>query len=306
MEGTVYSGINNIYVVKSDTTGAFLQCRIKGKVLRDEEGEFITHVYNPLAAGDKVLYDEDSGDPDQAMITKRLHRNNWFCRLNQKRRSPQYIAANIDLLLCFTSVKSPPFRPRFLDRVIIAAELGGVQPLIVVNKIDLGIEEETQIRLDHYKQMGFEVFHCSAETGEGLEELNKRMGSTRSAVFGQSGVGKSTLLNAIEPGISLKTAELSDKYDRGRHTTNYSIMIDRANEGQIIDTPGIRQLFLWGIEKELLGHYYPEMAPYWPECKFNGCSHRTEPDCKVREAVTSGKIHSDRYESYKRTYEELL
>jgi ribosome biogenesis GTPase len=214
------------------------------------------------------------------------------------------------LLLCFTSVKNPPFRPRFLDRVIIAAELGGVKPIIVVNKTDLGIDDETQDRLNYYREMNLEVFSCSAHTGEGLSELNERMGGSRSAVFGQSGVGKSTLLNAIEPGISLKTAELSGKYDRGKHTTNYSIMIDRAREGasrgQIIDTPGIRQLFLWGIEKEELGHYYPEMEPYWRNCKFNGCSHRTEPGCMVREALEEGKIHPDRYESYLRTYEDLL
>ena len=271
MEGLVYAGINNIYRVRENSTGEIYQCRIKGKVLRDDEGEFIRDVYNPLAPGDLVEFEKDEGHAGQGMITQRHHRDNWFCRLNIKRRAPQYIAANIDSLLCFTSVKNPPFRPRFLDRVLIAAELGGVKPAVVVNKTDLGMEEETEDRLAHYEEMGLDIFPCSAVTGEGLDDLNRYVSRLRVAVFGQSGVGKSTLLNALEPGIDLKTSELSDKYDRGRHTTNYSLMIDRTEGGAIIDTPGIRQLFLWGVEKEELGHYFPEMEPYWRECRFSGC-----------------------------------
>ncbi|MDC7218504.1 MAG: ribosome small subunit-dependent GTPase A [Spirochaetales bacterium] len=306
MEGTVYTGINNIYTVKDKVNGEFYQCRIKGKVLRDDEGEFIRDVYNPLAPGDTVVFEEDPGHPGQGMISQRHERRNHFCRLNQKRRSPQFIAANIDLVLCFTSVKNPPFRPRFLDRVLVAAELGGVKSAIVVNKTDLGMEEETLERLDHYKKLGYDIFLCSAAEGTGLEELNQFIADSRVAVFGQSGVGKSTLLNALEPGIGLKTSEISDKYDRGRHTTNYSLMIDRASGGQIIDTPGIRQLFLWGVEKEELSHYFPEMEEFWRDCRFKGCSHRSEPGCRVRDAVEEGVIHHDRYESYLRLYEDLL
>ena len=305
MEGTVYSGINNIYDVKEEAGGEFYQCRIKGKVLRDEEGNFIRHVYNPLAPGDRVVFDEDPGHPGQGMISLRLQRRNWFCRLNQKRRTPQYIAANIDYVLCFTSVMNPPFRPRFLDRVLIAAEQGGVRTAVVVNKTDLGMEDETRERLDHYDKMGFPVFPCSAVTGEGLGDLNRFVGKSRVAVFGQSGVGKSTLLNALEPGIDLRTSEISDKYDRGRHTTNYSLMIDRASGGTIIDTPGIRQLFLWGVTREELGHYFSEMEPFWRDCRFSGCTHRNEPGCRVREAVEEGAVHPDRYESYLRIYEDL-
>ena len=306
MEGIVYFGINNIYTVKENHSGDIFQCRFKGKVLRDEEGEFIRDVYNPLTPGDRVEFEKDEGHPGQGMITLRLRRDNWFCRLNIKRRTPQFIAANIDYLLCFTSVKNPPFRPRFLDRVLISAERGGVRPVVVVNKTDLGMDEETEERLAHYRLMGFEIFLCSAVTGEGLDELNRFIGPSRIAVFGQSGVGKSTLLNALEPGIDLKTAELSDKYDRGKHTTNYSLMIDRAEGGAIIDTPGIRQLFLWSVEKEELGHYFSEMEPYWRDCRFSGCSHREEPGCRVRQAVEEGAIHPDRYESYLRIYEELV
>ncbi|MBN2626590.1 MAG: ribosome small subunit-dependent GTPase A [Spirochaetales bacterium] len=306
MTGTVYSGINNIYSVREDEQGLFYQCRLKGKVLRDGEGEFIRNVYNPLAPGDRVDFDEDPGHPGQGMISLRHSRSNWFCRLNQKKRQPQYIAANIDLLLCFSSVKNPPFRPRFLDRVLIAAEQGNVKAALVINKSDLGVDEETAERLDHYREMGFSLFLCSAVTGEGLEELNRFMGHGRVAVFGQSGVGKSTLLNALEPGIGLRTSEISGKYDRGKHTTNYSVMIDRAAGGSIIDTPGIRQLFLWGVEKDELAHYFPEMEEFWRDCRFAGCSHRNEPGCRVREALEEGIIHPDRYESYLRIYEDLL
>jgi len=299
MEGLVYSGINNIYRVKNDK-GEFL-CRIKGKTLGDNRQD-----YNPLAVGDRVVFSLEEEGGDKGLIEKRLDRDNAFIRLNQKKRSPQYIAVNIDMLLCFTSPEEPPFRPRFLDRVMIAAESGGVAPVIVMNKCDQKISEEIQERLDAYKALDYPVFLCSAHTGEGLEALDSFIRGKRVAVFGQSGVGKSTLLNALEPGINLKTSDISQKYNRGRHTTNFSLMIDRdGGKGSIIDTPGIRQIFLWDIEAWDLAHWFREFQPYLDQCSFRRCLHRDEPVCGVLQAVEKGIIHEDRYESYLRILEDL-
>lgn len=299
MEGLVYSGINNIYRVRNDK-GEFL-CRIKGKTLGENRQD-----YNPLAVGDRVVFNLEEDQSAKGLIEKRLDRQNAFIRLNQKKMSPQYIAVNIDLLLCFTSPEEPPFRPRFLDRVIIAAESGGVAPVIVMNKCDQLISESIQERLEAYRDLSYPVFLCSAHTGEGLKELDDYIRGKRVAVFGQSGVGKSTLLNALEPGINLKTSDISQKYNRGRHTTNFSLMINRAEDkGSIIDTPGIRQIFLWDVESWDLAHWFRDFQPYLNNCSFRRCLHRDEPVCGVVEAVEQGFIHKDRYESYLRILEDL-
>lgn len=298
--GIIYSGINNIYRVK-DLQGREYLCRIKGKTLGKSKAE----EYNPLAVGDYVHFQPNEQEDDKGLILERLERKNQFIRLNQKRRSPQTIAVNMDLLLCFSSPKEPPFRPRFLDRVLIAAEKGGVEPIIVINKCDQEIDPEMEFRLEHYRKMGYGVHLCSAHEGTGLDELNQVLQGKTVAVFGQSGVGKSTLLNAIEPGINLRTAEISQKYNRGRHTTNYSLMVDRQGGGTIIDTPGIRQFFLWGIESQELGHWYRDFQPYSDSCEYRGCQHLQEPGCAVRRALEEEEIHHDRYESYVRTMEDL-
>lgn len=300
MEGTIYSGINNIFRVRFEGEDREMLCRIKGKKLKDSRME-----YNPLAVGDRVIVSEDPHNSSQGLIEERLERKNLFQRLNQKRRSPQVIAVNVDLLLCFTSPEEPPFRPRFLDRVLIAAESGGVEPVIVVNKSDQTIDESMGERLGVYESMGYTVLRCSAETGAGLEELVRVIEGKRIAVFGQSGVGKSTLLNRIEPGIDLKTGDMSAKYNRGRHTTNYSLMIDRDNGGAIIDTPGIRQIFLWDIKPEDLSGYFRDFDPWTEKCSYRSCMHRDEQDCAVSAAVERGEINSDRYESYLRILDDL-
>jgi ribosome biogenesis GTPase len=299
MQGIIYSGINNIYRVKDSEDREFL-CRIKGKTLGKSREE-----YNPLAVGDQVVFQQDTHDSTTGLIDQRLERKNRFLRYNQKGRSPQTIAVNIDLLLCFTSPDEPPFRPRFLDRVMISAEWGGVEPVIVVNKSDQSCSEGMTQRLDAYKAMGYQVLFTSAVTQQGIDQLNGLIKDKQVAVFGQSGVGKSTLLNLLEPGINLKTAELSTKHNRGKHTTNFSIMVDRKHGGRIIDTPGIRQIFLWGIEPGELGEYFRDFSDYKEHCGFRGCLHRSEPNCAVTQALKEEKIHHDRYESYLRILEDL-
>jgi len=300
MKGTILFGMNNIFNVLPLNNREVLECRIKGKILKDSRG-----AYNPLAPGDIVEFEIDENHAGKGMILSRDERINYFSRWNKKRKSPQTLAVNLDILICVTSPELPPFRPRFIDRALISSERGGVPSLIVMNKIDQPINDQVKDRLNNYKELGVEVFYCSAETGEGIDLLKERIKGKTVAFVGQSGVGKSTILNLIEPDINQKTAEVSKKYSRGKHTTCYSIMVENSNGGKIIDTPGVRELLLYDIEELELQEYFPEMESHFGTCTYSSCTHIHEPGCTVLQALKDGLIHTDRYESYLRIMEEL-
>ncbi len=298
LQGQVLQGINNIYSVKCGPDE--YECRIKGKILRNEK-----EAYNPLAAGDYVVIETGPSDPGKGMITERLDRKSEYSRWNRKRNAPQTIAANFDLLVVVASVDNPPFRPRFIDRVLVMSGLD-VQVLIVLNKCDLKAGESLLSRMENYRSMGYDYIGTSVKTGEGLGSLLELLESKTSVFAGQSGVGKSSLLNSLFPGIDLKTGEISLKHNRGRHTTNYAKLIYTGNgDTGIIDTPGIREIEVFGIEPSDLAFYFPDIKPYTGSCRYTSCLHLEEPDCGVRKAVKEGKINSDRYESYKRILNDL-
>ncbi|MBN2510283.1 MAG: ribosome small subunit-dependent GTPase A [Spirochaetales bacterium] len=294
--GTVSLGINNIYTVITDT--GKVECRIKGKVLKGEK------VYNPLTVGDRVEVEPDTHDAGKGLILKRFERKNVFSRYNRKRNAPQVILANVDVLACITSWSSPPFRPRFLDRVLIAAAIGDLEPVIIVNKSDLSADSESVARINIYREIGYRVLFCSALSGEGIDMLREEMRTQVWGFLGQSGVGKSSILNALMPGLDAETGAVSKKHDRGSHTTCYAAMFSR-DDLTLIDTPGIREIDICGIEAMDLGYYFREFQPYVGNCDFSPCLHDHEPGCRVKEAVEKGLIHPDRYESYLRTLAQL-
>jgi len=295
--GVIYQGINNIYDVRSED-GISTECRIKGKKLKSDPDS-----YNPLAPGDLVEYElSDSG---KGLITSRIPRRNRFARWNRKRDSWQVIAANLDLLLAVISAKNPPFRPRFVDRVLIAAAQGDVPASVLVNKIDQGVDKWVDSRIDVWEKLGIKVFRCSAERGDGLSELKEYLEMKTAVLFGPSGVGKSTLLNQLIPGIDLTTGGLSLKYDRGRHVTNYGRLLDTPWGGHFVDTPGVREILVRGIAPEDLPHWFPEFEKLIQGCSFQSCSHRHEPGCSIIQAVEEGLIDPDRYENYLRIRDEL-
>jgi len=296
--GLILQGINNIYLVK--TEDGILECRIKGKILGGDKTE-----YNPLAPGDRVEIEADADHAGCGQIISRYSRSSHLGRWNKKRRCDQVLAANLDYAVCVLSPDSPPFRPRFADRVLLACEIGGVQPLIVMNKIDQGISERVRERLDDFERIGYPVLYCSALTGDGLEKLDRKLEGRMTAFTGQSGVGKSSLLNALIPGIDLRTGGITDKYNRGKHTTCFALALEKGPDTWVVDTPGIREIEVAGIEPEELSHYFPEMEPLINECGFSGCTHNHEPDCAVQAALERGEIHTDRFNSYLALLESL-
>ena len=278
-----------------------IECRIKGKILKSTEP-----YYNPLAPGDIV-------ETENALILGAKKRRNIFARFNQKGQLPQILASNVDLVFCVSCLSSPPFRPRFMDRVLLQADSAGIPAAIICNKNDLGSDLDIEERLSDYERIGYPVLRISALSGEGLDELKRFIEGKFSVLVGQSGVGKSSLVNALIPGLGMRTREVNEKYNRGNHTTTQSVLLDVPAAGfsssntHIIDTPGIRRFVPAGIPAGDILLYMREFAPLAGKCSYGySCSHVSEPGCKVLEAIDAGVIHEDRYESFLRIRDELM
>lgn len=304
MTGTVIRGSKNIFTVRIDE-GTEYECRLKGKILKDAKG-----FYNPLAPGDRVLLEEDLGNTGKALIHGLEKRRNAFTRFNQKGKAPQLLASNLDMVFCVVTPDSPPFRPRFLDRALLQADIAGIPSVIVLNKCDLDPEDpDIDERLEDFIHIGYKVLRVSALTGEGFNELGRLLSGSFSAFVGQSGVGKSSIINRFAPDLHLKVGDLCEKYDRGSHTTTMAQMVEfKTTYGlvRLVDTPGVRRLMPEGIESKDLALYMREFAALHGACTYGfSCSHEKEPGCKIMEAVAAGVIHEDRYESFLRIRHEL-
>lgn len=293
MIGTILRGINNIYTV-SDGAESYM-CRIKGKLLSSVNDE-----YNPLAVGDNVEFTPSTNM--EGLITERLERKNCFQRWNLKGQCNQTVVANMDLMVCVASCSNPPFRPRFIDRVIACCN--HVPLLIVLNKSDLGLKDIERERFELFEKLGFQTLKVSAKSRNGVDELIDIIRNKKVAFVGQSGVGKSTLINEIL-GTDQRTNEISDKYDRGRHTTNYSLLLTKGDL-TIVDTPGVREIMVPHRSEVEIANSFPEFVEARDKCAFVGCTHVDEPDCQIKRLVESGEIDSDRYESYLRMLDSIL
>lgn len=251
-----------------------------------------------LAAGDQVLVEVvEDGNPIVRAVQERRTRLSRPA-IEGSRVAEQVIAANIDILLIVTAAARPQFQPGLVDRYLIIAEQGGVTPHLCVNKIDLVEQEPSQIQI--YRDIGLPVLLTSCVTGQGLDDLRQVLEGRFSAFAGKSGVGKSSLLNVLDPSLDIATREVSDSTRKGKHTTAASRLYDLPGGIRVIDTPGIRQLGLAHVTQEQLGFYFPEIADHAPQCRFRDCTHTHEPHCAVREAVDQDQITDPRYQSYLR------
>ena len=307
LKGLVKRGSRNLFLVepRGEDSSDLIECRIKGKILKDSRG-----YYNPLAPGDVV-------EVENGLITGLEKRRNEFSRFNQKGQAPQLIAANVDYILCVSSFSSPPFRPRFIDRVLVQADIAGIPAAVICNKYDIAHDESSEDedpdieeRLSDFERIGYPVFRISAKSGEGLDEFKRFLRGKFSVLVGQSGVGKSSLVNAIIPDLMMKTGAINEKYDRGNHTTTQGVLLENGETEEaiirLIDTPGIRRFAISGISSKDLVLYMKEFAPLAGKCSYGlSCSHESEPGCKIMEAVAAGVIHEDRYINFLRIREEL-
>lgn len=214
-------------------------------------------------------------------------------------RFEQIIASNLDKLFLVSSVDEPKFNNKVIDRIIVAAESSQIDVVLVINKIDLLIEQSYIVEWKHlYEGIGYKVVLSSAAEGAGIDELLLMLKNKVNIFWGQSGVGKSSLLNKMFPQLNFKVGDISEYSNKGKHTTVTSNMVKVSEGTYIIDTPGIREIDPYGIKKEDLGHYFREFLPFIHNCKFNSCTHYHEPDCAVHKAVEDEKISIERYESY--------
>lgn len=220
-------------------------------------------------------------------------------------RLEQVIASNIDNFIIVTSISEPQFNNKVLDRFIVAGESSYIDITILINKIDLDEEHIAEAWADLYGEIGYKVIILSAKKGMNLDRINELCNGKKNLFWGQSGVGKSTILNKLYPELNLKTGVVSTWNEKGKHTTVTSIMIKTEDNTFIIDTPGIREIDPFGIKKEDLGHYFKEFAEYSEQCRFNTCTHYHEPGCAVIKAVEEEKIAGERYDSYLRILETI-
>ena len=251
-----------------------------------------------VVAGDRVLF-TPAGD-QQGVIERVEARQGTLSR--RTRGQEHVLVANVDQVLIVASAADPQLKPSLIDRYLISAALGDIRPIICINKVDLANVVELQPIAGLYSQLGYEVVLTSARQGMGIERLKHLLRNQQTAIAGQSGVGKSSLINAVEPGLCLKTGDVSVDTRKGRHTTTNANLLELSFGGWVVDTPGIRQFELWDIDPAEIDGYFVEFKPFVTRCKFSSCSHTHESGCAVKLAVSQGFISLLRYDSYFRIH----
>ena len=257
--------------------------------------------YDRVVVGDRVILD-DGDEKGTLGIASVEPRRNLLERRTPSGRGNKPVAANLDRVYVVTAAADPHPIPQLIDRLCAIAEANEIPVALVINKSELGPAEALAAR---YRHAGYEVFLVSARTGAGLEPLFQALRGRESLLTGASGVGKSTILNRLQPGLALRTGEVSEKNRRGTNTTVAAVLVPLPEGGWLVDTPGFSDVGLWGIEPRELASCFPEMRGLIDRCKFADCTHRDEPACSIREAASIGTIHPDRYASYLILLEEL-
>ena len=282
--GLVVRSYSGYYYVDCD--GAMITCKVKGHMKQKRFS---------LCTGDRVRLEVNPDKPDEGMITAVLPRKNYLERPT---------VANLDLLVITLALMRPDFSFLIMDKLLVLAENAKVPVLLVLTKADLATEVQSETVASVYRSIGYETFVISSKTGQGIDALRKRLEGKVTAFGGPSGVGKSSALNSIQPGVLRTTGEISTKISRGKHTTRYTELIP-FNGGYLADTPGFGNVLMENLEPEALPACFPEFRRYEAKCKFSPCSHTHEPVCGVKDAVKENLIAPSRYESYVAILEEL-
>lgn len=296
MKGKVLKSTGKWYIVELED-GSVVNCRIRGKIRL--EGLSTT---NPVAAGDKVILTDEVDGEGNRTIASIEKRTNYIVRKSTNlSKQMQILAANIDRAYLVVTIKNPVTHLAFIDRFLVSAESFRIPTTILFNKIDLYDDDELEYAKAlafMYKEIGYETYLINAEKPDSIHFLKTEISGKQVMISGHSGVGKSTLVNGLDPALQLRTGEISDAHLQGKHTTTFAEMHQLSSGGYIIDTPGIRAFGIIEIEKEHISHYFPEMRERLNQCKFHNCKHLNEPKCAVKAAVEAGEIYESRYQTY--------
>jgi ribosome biogenesis GTPase len=299
MKGLVIKSTGSWYQILSDT-GKQVDCRIQGKFRMKD-----IKTTNPIAVGDRVEFELEP-ELETGVITHLEDRKNYIIRKSVNlSKQAQIIAANLDQAFLIVTLASPRTSLGFIDRFLVTAEAYDIPASIIFNKLDLFSEEGLEILASYekiYTDLGYPCYHVSAKEGTHIEQIQALLQNKVTLISGHSGVGKSTLINAILPEAKVRTGAVSDWSDKGQHTTTFAEMYTLPFGGYLIDTPGIRELGIIDIEQQELGHFFPEIRGRMNDCRFHNCRHINEPGCAVLEAVENGEIEPSRYDSYLSIY----
>jgi ribosome biogenesis GTPase / thiamine phosphate phosphatase len=290
--GTVTKVFGLYYTVKHNNI--FNNCVLRGKIRQSKELKIYS---DPVAVGDNVIF--ELNDDGNGVINEILKRKNLFSRKEKgKNKKEDIIACNLDQVVIIQSFKNPKLNLRFIDRLIVRCEKEKISVLVCINKLDIAEKNSIKYIENYYSGANINLIMTSAANGKKINELKEFLRNKVSLFIGTSGVGKTSILNYIAPGLNRTTSEVSQSTNKGRHTTANVEMIDLPGSITIIDSPGVREFGLTDIEPHMLGFYFNEFNPYLAKCNFNPCTHDHEPDCEVKRQVENGAISGDRYISY--------
>lgn len=301
-KGKVLKSTGKWYIVEMED-GTIVNCRIRGKLRLDG-----LRTTNPIAVGDIVTVSEPVDDEGSRVITDFDKRTNYIVRKSTNlSKQQQILAANIDRAYLVVTIKSPETHLAFIDRFLVAAESFRIPTTLLFNKIDLYDEDEREY-VDAlcymYDNIGYPCVQISAKNEQNIDFLRDEIKGKQVMISGHSGVGKSTLINALDPELNLRVGAISEAHQQGQHTTTFAEMHRLSSGGYIVDTPGIRAFGIIDLEKNVMSHYFPEMRERMHDCKFNNCLHINEPKCAVKAALEAGEIYESRYFTYLQLMEE--
>ena len=299
--GVVLSGTGGSWRVRTDDA-SIVDASLRGRLKREDDSERVK-----LAVGDVVLVEPDARGGTWAICEILPRRSRLARRAPGGAYGERIVAANVDQVVIVFAAAKPDPHPRMLDRFLVIAEANELAARIIVNKVDLVSEREAHERFVAYERAGYPIHFTSTKRGDGLEAVRLILGNRVSVFTGPSGVGKSSLLNALFPGLSLRVGEISESVNKGRHTTVGAVMIPLPEEsgGFVVDTPGLREVGMWALSLEHLDQYFPELRPFLSHCRFADCTHTVEPGCAVKDAVDRREVSSERYASYLKLREEI-